>query len=72
MIMTGKIIANRPAGLFRTAGRFVAIGIYSGGQMSYAVKSTQTKSRVFGMAASSAFPIVLGGSLKPLHHVLSD
>ena len=54
------------------AHSIIECGADYGGQMSYAVKSTQTRSRVFGIAARIAFPIVFGGSLRPLHHVLSD
>ena len=47
-------------------------GRYSGGQMSYAVKSTQTRSRVLGMFISRALPISVGGSARSSHHALSD
>src|SRR4030095_14237047 len=45
---------------------------YSGGQIAYAVKSTQRRSRVFGILVSSALPIVPGGSANVFHHFMSD
>ena len=80
MVFEGQPI-NRPAllAMFREiiehnrAGGWRKLqGSYSGGQMSYAVKSTQTRSRVFGIFRISSLPMTVGGSESEPHQALSD